>query len=121
MQIIGVTGLALLCCGVLSVPTYWWLIHRFSPARYARLKAQGRFPGLPETWDDLWSQWARTPSDFEVQMLRLSQTEDPRIFYGRFVDQHLMPIPYFRAVGTWAGICGIALLGLYGIGKLLGW
>jgi hypothetical protein len=36
------------------------------------------------------------------ELQQLVGLEDSRMFYGRFVDRHLMPIPYIRAIGTLA-------------------
>jgi hypothetical protein len=110
-------AICLLTTFVVSIPLYWYLLRKYAPRRYTQLEQEGRFRNMPETWDELWSLWTEPQTEFVKQIQQLSSLEDPRVFYGRFVDLHLMPIPYMRAIGTAAFFAG----GIFLIVWLIAW
>ena len=118
MHVLLVVAVLLISMFVVAIPLHRWLLWAYAPRRYAELKSQGRFRNMPATWEELWHLWTEPEGDWLKQMRRSASMEDPRVFYGRFVDRHLMPIPYMRAICTWALWTGLILLLIWSIAWL---
>jgi hypothetical protein len=117
MNLLLLIAVLLISMFVVSIPLYRLLLARYAPRRYAQLKAEGRFRTMPATWVELWLLWTEPESNLTREVRQLANIEDRRVFYGRFVDRYLMPIPYIRAVCTYGFCVGIILLIIWLIGR----
>jgi hypothetical protein len=105
-------SIACLCFALFALSIFLhrhWLLS-YAPRKYGELKSQGCFKALPDIFDEFMRLWTAPPGDISRQLQKLGALEDPRAFYGRIADKHLMPIPRVRLLGMCAFGLGAVLL-----------
>ncbi|MFH1747480.1 MAG: hypothetical protein ABIG44_10600 [Planctomycetota bacterium] len=113
-------SIASLCFGLFALSVFLhrhWLLF-YAPQKYAALKSRDILKALPNTFDEFMRRWTEPPGDLSRQLQKLGALEDPRVFYGRIADKHLMPIPRVRMLGMCAFCLGVVLLLVWLIRRL---
>ena len=113
-----ILGITFVLMFVAAIPLHRLLLMVYAPKKYADLKRQGRFPGMPDTWEDFWDVWTQPPNELASPLIAAGALEHPRVLYGRFTDRYLMPIPYLRLFCTLALYVGLILIGIWGVAQL---